>query len=82
MAIYYFSGAMTMIPVGFAIFLWGLDSANNTNIWGGAILIGLSVLLWIASLRKATTERKEEKEERERQVKSIIDALDRIAPKG
>ena len=81
MAIYYFTGAMTMIPVGFAIFLWGMDKNNNTNLYGGAILILLSIVLWIVSLRKATTERREEKKERDNQLQVIIDALNRIAPK-
>ena len=75
MAIYYFTGAMTMIPVGFAIFLWGMDKSNYANKVAGSILIVLAVILWLVSLRKAETERKEEKKERDAKHQELLEAL-------
>jgi len=81
MAIYYFTGAMTMIPVGFAVFLWGMDKGNYSNKVAGAILIVLAVILWIVSLRKAETERKQEKTDRDKNHKELIDAINNVNKK-
>ena len=75
MAIYYFTGAMTMIPVGFAVFLWGMDKGNYSNKVAGAILIVLAVILWIVSLRKAETERKDEKKERDAKHQELLETI-------
>jgi hypothetical protein len=78
MAIYYFTGAMTMIPVGFALFLWGISSKTGFNKIFGAILIALAVILWIVSLIRAESERKQEREDRARDHRELIEAIGKI----
>jgi multisubunit Na+/H+ antiporter MnhG subunit len=72
---------MTMIPVGFAIFLWGLSDKSTSNKIFGAIFIVLAIILWAISLARAEVERKQEKEDRDKKHKELIDAINNVNKK-
>ena len=77
MAMVYLTITMTMIPLGFVIFIWGLDKGNNTNTFAGAIIIALAIVMWIGSMQIAKREHNEETKRQER----IIAILEDIATK-
>ncbi len=72
----YLTVAMTMIAVGFVLFTWGIDRMDDLARNAGAIIIGISIIMWVGALR-ITKREQEEQRERGKRLIAIIEAIAR-----